>query len=41
MTDTHPPSLTVFFLMLFAAQSILFPMLAPEASLLSIVLTGR
>lgn len=40
MTDTHPPSLTLYIMMLFAAQAILFPLLTLESSALVIVIGG-
>jgi len=41
MSDVKPPRLTLFFPMLFAAQTILFPLLAPESTLFSLLLTGH
>jgi|GEM_PF-6898508 len=40
MTDPYLPSFTLFFLILLVAQSILFPILVPETSILSIVISG-
>ena len=40
MTDTCPPRLALYFMMLFAAQTILFPLLALESSALVITLGG-
>ena len=36
MIESQPPSLVLFFAVLFVAQAILFPMLAPETNALTV-----
>lgn len=37
MIDANPPSLILFFFVLFAAQAILFPLLSAEVNALTVV----